>query len=81
MAPPLRRERVCGLFCVGLIALLGFATLVHLGLLISMRGEVASVFYRALALSSVLALVPIALLWFLERRERQNPWLFAAAFL
>jgi RsiW-degrading membrane proteinase PrsW (M82 family) len=81
MAPPLRRKRVCGLFCVGLTALLAFATLVHLGLILSMRSEVASVFYRALASSSVLALVPIALLWFLERRERQNPWLFAAAFL
>jgi hypothetical protein len=46
-----------------------------------MRSDVASVFYRALALSSVLAAVPLALLWFLDRRERENPWLFAAAFL
>ena len=36
---------------------------------------------RALALSSLLALVPLAILWFLDRREREFPWLFAAAFL
>ena len=40
-----------------------------------------SVFLRALALSSLLALVPLAILWFLDRRERESPWLFAAAFL
>jgi RsiW-degrading membrane proteinase PrsW (M82 family) len=39
------------------------------------------VFYRALALSSVLSAVPLAVLWFLDRREREGPWLFAAAFL
>ena len=38
-------------------------------------------FLRALALSSLLALVPLAILWFLDRRERETPWLFAAAFL
>jgi protease PrsW len=36
---------------------------------------------RALALSSVLAAVPLAVPWFLDRRERETPWLFAAAFL
>jgi RsiW-degrading membrane proteinase PrsW (M82 family) len=46
-----------------------------------MRPDVASVFFRALALSSVLATVPLAVLWFLDRRERENPFLFAAAFL
>ena len=46
-----------------------------------MRPDVASVFYRALALSSALATVPLAVLWFIDRRERENPWLFAAAFL
>src|ERR1700704_6327986 len=81
MGSPLRRSRVCRVICAVLLALLGFATLVHLNMLASMRSDVASVFYRALALSSVLAIVPLALLWFLDRRERENPWLFAAAFL
>jgi RsiW-degrading membrane proteinase PrsW (M82 family) len=38
------------------------------------------VFFRALALSSLLATVPLTILWFLDRRERESPWLFAAAF-
>ena len=32
-------------------------------------------------LSSLLSLVPVAVLWFLDRREREAPWLFVAAFL
>jgi protease PrsW len=78
---PLRRSGVCRVICAVLLAVLVFATFVHLSLLASMRADVASVFYRALALSSVLAAVPLAVLWFLDRRERGTPWLFAAAFL
>src|SRR4029077_19346633 len=51
------------------------------GLLASMRPDVAGVFRWALALSSVLAAAPLAVLRFLDRRERETPWLFAAAFL
>jgi RsiW-degrading membrane proteinase PrsW (M82 family) len=39
------------------------------------------VFLQALVLSSLLATVPLAVLWYLDRRERETPWLFAAAFL
>src|SRR5262245_21907772 len=81
MGPALRRREVCIAICAALIAVLAFATAVHLLLLASMRAEVASVFFRALALSGMLALLPLTLLWLLERRERQTPWLFAAAFL
>src|SRR4030081_256191 len=81
MGSPLRRSGVCLVICAVLLAVLALAALVHLAVLISMRPDVAGVFFRALALSSVLAIVPLALLWFLDRRERENPWLFAAAFL
>ena len=64
-----------------LVVLLTFATFVHLSLLANMRLDVAGVFYTALALSSLLAIVPVTILWFLDRRERENPWPFAAAFL
>jgi RsiW-degrading membrane proteinase PrsW (M82 family) len=81
MRPTLRRREVCIAISAALIAVLGFATVVHLSLLGSMRPDVASVFFRALALSGMLALLPLSLLWLLERRERQTPWLFAAGFL
>ena len=81
MRPALRRREVCIAISAALIAVLGFATVVHLALLGSMRPDVASVFFRALALSGLLAALPLGVLWLLERRERQTPWLFAAAFL
>jgi len=43
--------------------------------------DIAIVFLKALTLSSLLAVVPLALLWYLDRREREGAWLFAAAFL
>jgi len=81
MGSPLRRSGVCLVICTALLVLLALASLVHVGLLAGMRSDVASVFYRALALSSVLSAVPLTVLWFLDRRERENPWLFAATFL
>ena len=76
---PLRRRGACVVIGAVLLVILGLATLVHLGLLAGMRPDVAAVFYRALFLSSVLAPIPLTILWFLDRRERENPWLFAAA--
>ena len=81
LGSPLRRRPVCIVICVALLAALSLATLIHLGLLASMRLDVVGVFCRALALSSVLAAAPLAVLWFLDRRERETQWLFAAAFL
>src|SRR5262249_56312414 len=81
MGPALRRREICIAICAALIAVLGFATAVHLLLIASMRLDVVAVFFRALVLSGMLSLLPLALLGLLERRERQTPWLFAAAFL
>jgi protease PrsW len=81
MGPALRRREICIAISAGLIAVLTFAAAVHLLLLASMRLDVVSVFFRALVLSGMLSLLPLSLLWLLERRERQTPWLFAAAFL
>ena len=81
MGPALRRREICIAISAALIAVLTFASAVHLLLLASMRADVASVFFLALVLSGILAVLPLALLWLLERRERQTPWLFAAAFL
>ncbi|HEY7758796.1 MAG TPA: PrsW family intramembrane metalloprotease [Burkholderiales bacterium] len=81
MGSPLRRRSISMLVGTVLFVLLAASTLIHLTLLAAMRPEVAVVYYRALGLSFLLALVPLAVLWFLDRRERETPWLFAAAFL
>jgi RsiW-degrading membrane proteinase PrsW (M82 family) len=79
MGSPLRRRGACVAIGAALAVALALATLVHLGLLASMRRDVAAVFFVALFLSSLLATVPLAILWYLDRRERETPWLFAAA--
>ena len=81
MGSPLRRSGVSKAIAAGLLVILAFATLVQLLVFTGMPPGLFSVFLRALALSSLLALVPLAMLWFLDRRERESPWLFAAAFL
>jgi RsiW-degrading membrane proteinase PrsW (M82 family) len=81
MGSPLRRRGVCIGVGAAAIVVLVFATIVHLGLIGGMRADVMTVFLQALVLSSVLAAVPLAVLWYLDRRERETPWLFAAAFL
>ena len=64
-----------------LLLVLAFAALVHLSVFAGLRPDVGTVFLQALLLSSLLAPIPLAVLWFLDRRERESPWLFAAAFL
>ena len=78
---PLRR-RGAGIAIGGVLLVgLGIAIITHLYMLSGMRPEVAAVFCRALGLSGVLAVVPLGILWFLDRRERESPWLFAAALM
>ena len=47
----------------------------------SLGAEATRVFFVALAMSTLLSAMPIAVLWFLDRRERESPWLFTSAFL
>jgi protease PrsW len=77
---PLRRRGACLAIGAVLLAILALATRIQLGLLGGLRADLAVVFYAALAASTALAVVPIAILGYLDRRERETPWLFAAAF-
>lgn len=81
LVSPLRRPGVARAACTAIAILLLLAALV-LGLTVG-GGEAAAtqVFFRALGLSSLLSVVPLLILWYLDRRERESPWLFAAAFL
>ena len=64
-----------------LVAALAAGALLQLGFILGLPAEVAGVFLSALAMSSVLSVLPVAMLWHLERRERASAWFFAAAFL
>ena len=77
LGSPLRRPRVGLVITLVLLLLLVCGLLLQLGMFTHLR---MGVFLKALALSTLLAAVPVAVLWFLDRRERESPWLFAAAF-
>ena len=70
--PPLRRRSVCIVISVVLLVVLALAVLIQLSALASMPPDMASVFVTALTLSGLLSVVPLALLWLLDRREREG---------
>lgn len=78
---PLRRRGPCLAIGAALLGVLATAAFIQLGLLSGLRADVARVFHAALAASTALAVVPVAILWYLDRRERETPWLFAAALV
>jgi RsiW-degrading membrane proteinase PrsW (M82 family) len=78
---PLRQRGVRAVVPAVLLVVLTFAALIQFGALASARSDIAGVFLKALALSSLLAIVPLAVLRFLDRRERESAWLLAASFL
>ncbi len=81
LASPLREPRVARRFAIAVGVLLIVAALIICAAVGGLGSEATQVFLRAFALSSGLSLLPVAILWFLDRREREKPWLFAAAFL
>jgi RsiW-degrading membrane proteinase PrsW (M82 family) len=81
LASPLRRPAVARAAAVSIGFLLLFAAIVICLVVGGLGTEAARVFLSALAFSSLLSVIPLVVLWFLDRRERESPWLFAAAFL
>jgi RsiW-degrading membrane proteinase PrsW (M82 family) len=78
---PLRRPWIGKLITAALFVLLIFTVFIQLALFLVLHLNGAWIFLKALMLSSLLAIVPLAILWYLDRRERESPWLFAAAFI
>ena len=72
MDSPLRRPGTSMVICAAVGGVLALATIVNLAVLTGLGPDVLSVFDRALARSSVLATVPLSVLWFLDRREREK---------
>jgi RsiW-degrading membrane proteinase PrsW (M82 family) len=81
LASPLRRPRVARALTWTLGILLTFAALTICAVVAGLGSAATAVFLRALALSSAMSMLPILILWFLDRRERESRYGFAAAFL
>jgi RsiW-degrading membrane proteinase PrsW (M82 family) len=77
----LRRPAVAWMVIAALALLLLVSAAVSLLTFAGMGRDGTVVFVRALAASSALALMPLAVLEYLDRRERESPYLFAIAFL
>jgi RsiW-degrading membrane proteinase PrsW (M82 family) len=78
---PLRHRSFALVMSAILLALLGFAIVILSMLLSDMRPDAAKVFLLSLAAASLCSVVPLAILWWLDRRERESPWLFLITFL
>ena len=81
LASPLRQPRVARAFTVAISILLLVAALILCAVVGGLGSAAARVFMTALAWSSLLSVLPLLVLWYLDRRERETAWLFAAAFL
>jgi RsiW-degrading membrane proteinase PrsW (M82 family) len=84
LGSPLRRRAVALPVSLALAAILLFAAIQLIATLsvLAQRRELAlAVFVTSLVLSTIGALVPITILRFLYRRERESAWLYVVALL
>ncbi len=78
---PLRTPRVAMFFSGLLIIILIYSIFNFLFSIQSMGPETTTVFWQALGYSTLLSAVPVGILLYLDRRERESAWLILLAFL
>lgn len=78
---PLRRRSYAALVALALLAAVIFGACMTLLVFTGLRPDVLQVFLTGVAVAAIASLIPVVILWFLDRRERESPWLFAVAFL
>jgi len=78
---PLRHRSFAVTLVAFLLFLLTLAVVTLAQLFNGMRPAAEGVFLKSLIGTTILSVVPMAILWWLDRRERESPWLFAVAFL
>ncbi|MBD1913365.1 PrsW family intramembrane metalloprotease [Leptolyngbya sp. FACHB-16] len=81
LGSPLSRRRNAIILVSILLAILTFATVQLLAIFTSLKPDAALIFLTALATTALLSVVPVAILWYLDRRERESPWAIAVALL
>jgi protease PrsW len=78
---PLRKRRVAIPVILALVAAMLLSTTVIFAAVGSLKAEAAQIFIVGLLFSAGLSTVPVLILRYLDRRERESPWLFAIALL
>jgi RsiW-degrading membrane proteinase PrsW (M82 family) len=78
---PLRKRRVAIPVILALVAAFLLCIAVIFAAVGSLKAEAAQLFVVGLLFSAGLSIVPVLILRYLDRRERESPWLFAIAIL
>jgi protease PrsW len=78
---PLRRPGVAIPVAVALAVALLLSTAVIILAVGSLKAHAARLFLVGLLFSAVLSVVPVLIVGYLDRRERESPWLFAVSIL
>jgi RsiW-degrading membrane proteinase PrsW (M82 family) len=78
---PLRKRRVAIPVILALVATFLLCIAVIFAAVGSLKAEAARLFVVGLLFSAGLSIVPVFILRYLDRRERESPWLFAIAII
>ncbi len=78
---PLKNPRVAKLTILFLVVLLAISVFQILPILAALDADATRIFFAALLWAALLSIIPLAILWFLDRREPESPWLYAIAIL
>ena len=78
---PLKQPRVAKVTILVLAVLLIISVFQILPILAKLDADATRIFFEALLWAMLLSIVPLAILWFLDRREPESPWLYAIAVL
>ena len=78
---PLRKRRVAIPVILALVIAILLCTALIFAAVGSLKAEAAQVFIMGLLFSAGLSIVPVLILRYLDRRERESPWLFAISIL
>lgn len=78
---PLKNSRIAKLTILFLVVLLFISVVQILPILAALDADATRIFFEALLWAALLSIIPLAILWFLDRREPESPWLYAIAIL
>ena len=78
---PLKNPRIAKLTILFLAVLLAISASRILPTLAQLDADATRLFFAALLWAALLTIIPVSILWFLDRREPESRWLYAIAIL
>lgn len=78
---PLKNPRIAKLTILFLAVLAAISASRILPTLAQLDADATRIFFQALLWAALLTIIPVSILWFLDRREPESPWLYVIAIL